>query len=518
MNRATNTLFLGLFHLVAGTVFAAKDTRWISADNPSWHVPGNWSNGAPTNTAPSNNKLDFDTVYFRDSAEDVVSTILLEEDVFIGKISFTTIGNKPPANYIVGAPDGPTIHLTFTGGSFENHCNAGAYPNVTQTIAAPLKIYSNTQFYSDSSDPTSTFVLGDISSGASTRAEIQLKGDNTGNNRINGVISDGEFALSVTKINGGWWTLSGQSTYSGVTAVSVGTLIAGDDIPPSGPSPFGSNNASNAIRLGYPNPTSASWARPCRILAGTKPDGTPVTINRRIDVQTNNRVSEWPQDTCIGGANTHGTSHIQGTISNYRTLFLVCATGGTCAFDGPPNHINMRDRPTIIGYPGFEGTVALVSKFNNNNALLVSNGVLRADGPITAASVCVGPHATLSGAGTLTSTTSPILLEADAILTGDALTLQSDVTLEPGAILQLPTTATPTPALSIQGTLTLEGAKLQLAPTADAYPAHRIHVVHAANGILGTPDLSEIPSSCTVLLSPTDIELSFQQSTLILLQ
>ena len=488
----------------------AKDTRWASTSDPYWET-GDWSNGMPGSLDFADGNLD--TAYFSDAG--TVPNVLLQHDIYLGRITFNQ-RNAAPENFVIGEPDGPSLHFIFTGGYYENHCMPGDYENVVETIAAPMKLYSSYQFYSDATSPTSYFVLGDISAGTTGTIDCQLKGVNIGANEVRGVISDGAGKLQVTKLQAGTWTLSGANTFSGVVSVSVGTLIAGDDVPATGPGPFGANDAANAVRLGYANPASAAWAMPCRILAGTKKDGTPVTIAKRIDIQTNNKIATWPQDTILGGANTNGTSRFTGVVSNYRPLFLQCATGGRCAFEAS---WSLHDRPVIIGYPDAEGTVALVSNLSTAGGLIVSNGTLEVVGTTTSSlDIPVSAGATVLGTGTLRAN---LVAEAGAILSGGTngvgtLTINGNATLASGAILSLPAKDTEAPFLSVTGELSLNGAMLQAERFASD-PVRRIVAVHAEGGIVGTPNLTALPKVCSVDITETDIVLSFRQPTKILI-
>ena len=73
----------------------------------------------------------------------------------------------------------------------------------------------------------SAFNSADTSSvtGSSNRT-LTLRGSNTGNNEIQGSISNStNGTVSVTKADAGTWKLSGTNTYTGATTISAGTLV-----------------------------------------------------------------------------------------------------------------------------------------------------------------------------------------------------------------------------------------------------------------------------------------------------
>ena len=526
MKRIASSSHSRLVRATAATLLAAsmacpgsaKDTRWTSASDPYWDNDANWSNGMPGSTNPEDGNLD--SAFFRNP--DIVTHVLLRNDIYLGRITFD-VGGTAPGEYVIGEADGPTIHLAFTGGYYENHCSAGTFPNIRQTIAAPIKVYSNYQFYSDSADPSSVFILGDISSGTSSGADVQLKGSNTGRNEVVGVISDGAGVVKITKLNAGSWTVSGANTFTGPTVVSAGMLVAGGDVPATGTSPFGARpGTSSLVQVGAPNPSSASTSLPCGVFAGTTADGTPVTIARRIDVNTNNKLSTWPQDTLVGGANTNGTSRFTGFVSSYRPFFLVCATGGRVAFEGNGN-VAPRSAvcSTTIGYPSYEGTVVMNGNFTAQTAgLFISNGVFEANAVVTCATnIPVANGATVCGTGTIAGS---IAVDVGGTLSGGTngvgtLTVTGDAALAAGASLRFPLGETlSAPLLSVSGELSLNGAYLEVETTGN--PPVRTVTVANATTISGTPDLSRLPGSCTATITATSIELSFRQSTVVLLR
>ncbi len=497
----------------------AKDTRWTSSTSPYWNIADNWSKGMAGSEDPAGEDI-LDTAFF--SSANAVTHVLLTNDIYLGRITFdasaATLGE-----YVIGEPDGPAIHLTFTGGYYENHCSAGTHPNIRQTIAAPIKVYSNYQFYSDSADPSSVFILGDISSGTSSGADVQLKGSNTGRNEVVGIVSDGAGVTRLTKLNAGNWTVSGTNTFTGPLTVSGGMIVAGADVPASGPSPFGARpGTSSLVQVGSPNPSTAGTSLPCGVLAGATADGVPVTIARRIDVNANNRISTWPQDTLVGGANTNGTSRFTGFISSYRPFFLVCATGGRVAFEGNGN-VGPRTAicSTTIGYPGYEGTVAILGNFTAQAAgLFVSSGTFEADAVVSSPmDIPVADGATICGTGSIRTN---VVVAVGGTLSGGTngvgtLTITGDATLASGAILAFPAKDAESPFLAVSGVLSLDGAVIQVDRNVNP-PGKPCVVACATGGIVGEPNLSGVPKAFTVRVTDTEIILSYRHPTIMLVK
>ncbi len=490
----------------------AKDSRWTSTSDSSWENDGNWTNGAPGSDSDDTN---LDGAYFR---ENVQTSVLLASDRYLGKIQFQSNGGNA-GSFTIGETNGPAIHLCNTANTYDVTCNAGNTPGIVNTIAAPLQIYSIYQFLSQSTDPSSILVLNGISCGRpDVSVGVQLKGGNRGENMVLGPVENGLGTVEVIKLNDGCWILRGDNTYTGNTTIYGGTLIAGDDVPATGAGPFG-NASVNKVRLGQPNPNSASTATPVFLLAGTRPDGEPVTFARNYEVQANNKEATWPQPIILGGANTAGTTRFTGDISNYRPLNLACATGGRCSFEGSWASVRSNRGTICIGWDGMDGTVSLVSNLSAQSGLIVSNGTLEVNGSVTTPfDVPVSAGATVRGAGTLNTN---LVAEAGAILSGGTngvgtLTINGNATLASGAILSLPATDTDAPFLSVTGELSLDGAMLQTERFA-ADPVRRIAAVHAEGGIVGTPDLSALPKVCAVDITETDIVLSFKQPTILLI-
>ena len=140
--------------------------------------------------------------------------------------------------------------------------------------------------------------------------DIQLKGVNTGNNIVRGVISDGDIPCYLTKLNSGTWILAGTNTYTKNTRINEGTLIAAIDAPNGAPGAFG--NSTIDIFVGDRNKLDGNAA----LLMGSG-----CTINHKVWV--NELASGKAQTATLGGANTTGLSRFDNAVTrHYRDVIL----------------------------------------------------------------------------------------------------------------------------------------------------------------------------------------------------
>ncbi|MGA3288104.1 MAG: autotransporter-associated beta strand repeat-containing protein, partial [Bacteroidota bacterium] len=160
---------------------------------------------------------------------------------------------------------------------------------------------------------------------ASGSGTLTLSGGVTGiarNLNLNGIgagIENGVIATTsgtVTKNGAGNWTLTGANTYTGLTTISAGTLIAGAAVSVSTNGPFG--NAASAITLGDAN-TTTNNSSPTLLIGGA------FTVARTITV-----ANQATSGTYSIGGNADVNSNFSGAITINQPLSITqIATTGT---------------------------------------------------------------------------------------------------------------------------------------------------------------------------------------------
>ena len=226
---------------------------------------------------------------------------------------------------------------------------------------------------------------------------LTLGGSYTGStNVIQGAIQNNNSgAIALTKQDAGTWVLSGTNTYSGATAVQVGTLVAANA------SAFG--NATSEINLGVAGGNSDAGI----LIAG------PLNVSRIIRLLTNNTTDTGTRILTLGG-NTASASEFSGNIflgtTNQagRGVTLTAASGGQVTFSGVIQNPSGMDATTYTVTKTGPGTVILSNANTYTGATVVSAGKLFINGNQTSANgaVTVSDSATLGGTGTIGGNTT----------------------------------------------------------------------------------------------------------------
>ena len=139
-------------------------------------------------------------------------------------------------------------------------------------------------------------------------------GVNGGSGTFTGTISNAG-TRALTKSGTGTQTLSGANTYTGVTTVSAGALVAGTNSAVSTNGAFG--NASSAIILGDAN-TTTNNSSPSLLIGGAFNVGRDITI-----------ANQTTSGTYTIGGNTADSSTFSGAIALNKNLTITAVTGGT---------------------------------------------------------------------------------------------------------------------------------------------------------------------------------------------
>ena len=191
---------------------------------------------------------------------------------------------------------------------------------------------------------------------------------------LTGVISG---TANLIASGGGTVDLSGTNTYSGVTYVYGGTLVAGSNAPNGAAGSLG--DATTPVYVGYWTGSSSS----------SLVSGGPFTIARPITVQSGSTGT-----VTLGGITTD-TSTFSGPIVLNNAVTLTAASGGTDNFTG-----------VVSGSGG-------VNVFSAGGAVGLSNSNTYTGGTaVLSGTLLVGSNAPRGSAGALGASTSAVLLGA----------------------------------------------------------------------------------------------------------
>jgi autotransporter-associated beta strand protein len=143
-----------------------------------------------------------------------------------GTLEFATIGNVGGGASNLGAPT--TVAngtIALSGGGTLRYTGSGASTNRVLNFNG-----AGTGGTIDASGSGAITFTGDVNATAGGNKTLTLRGTNTGDNTISGIIRNGGGGLvagttGVTKEDAGKWILSGANTYTGATTVTAGTLL-----------------------------------------------------------------------------------------------------------------------------------------------------------------------------------------------------------------------------------------------------------------------------------------------------
>jgi autotransporter-associated beta strand protein len=119
-----------------------------------------------------------------------------------------------------------TNPITFRG----RNNNSTGVQNLsgTNSLAGTISLQAGGSVYWIDSDAGTLNLTNTLSAAASGARQVTLRGNGTG--VVSGAIQDGSGTVSTSKDGGGTWTLSGNNTYTGATAVQNGTLRIGNNL------------------------------------------------------------------------------------------------------------------------------------------------------------------------------------------------------------------------------------------------------------------------------------------------
>lgn len=223
--------------------------------------------------------------------------------------------------------------------------------------------------------------------GAGAKA-LTLRGTNTGNNRINGIIANGSSATSVTKADTGTWTLAGANSYTGGTTVSAGRLRVGN------------NSALGTGKLTLGAATISSDSTTARTLSVA----VDVTGNATLGNTTDSGTLTFQTGAWTLTGNRTVTANSAAVINS---VIGEDATGGRKLTKAGSGKLTLGSANTFTG--GFQinaGTVAIGQNGSIGNGLLTLNGgTFQGDGTTARVlnnAVTVANSSTIGGTAALT--------------------------------------------------------------------------------------------------------------------
>ncbi len=351
--------------LVSSAKAVPTVNTWTGSTSGDWNTGSNWSGGVPTSGANGS------ITTFSNAVNTGVT--LSSAGAAVG-MSFTTAS---AGAFTIGTTGGPGIVLT-TGGTISTDSTVVN----TETVNAPLTIGASgtAATYTISSGATSSsnvLNLGGSITGAaaSGNTTVTIRGTNTGNNTISGVISNGVAGgtLGITKLDSGIWTLSGNNTYSGGTSVT-GTLNI---------NAAGTSSTNSAIGTGL-----------LTIANGSVIDNTSAGD---ITLATNNALSLGAGFTFSG---THSLSFGTGAVTTTQSGTTITSSGaGSVLTLGVLTNANTSGTNLSLNANG-PGTLVLGGINITNGGATVRNEVIGGNGIIIINGV-IAPNNTAALTSTL---------------------------------------------------------------------------------------------------------------------
>jgi fibronectin-binding autotransporter adhesin len=408
----------------------------------------------------------------------------------IGTLEYTGSANAVTDKQIQLGQLGSTNNGNFAGGGVILNNGDGTLT------------FSNTTFNS----------IAGVPGGSTVDRTLTLGGTNTGANTISGTIQDnlaGAAQLLLTKTGAGTWTLEGDNTYTGTTAIQGGVLVAGHVNAIAGGLAFGGTGA--AITLsgnGILGLGAGDFTRVPEI-------GATVTAGK-ITFSDNGGFAAYGADRIVnfGGSSdivAIGSSSTPGVIGNMngKTFILGHATAthkvtvtNTLDFGGANRTIQVNDgaaavdaeisgvlqpqaAATDIGLTkAGTGTLLLSNSNTLNGTIAINGGTLIITGANQSASAVTfsgGGKLGLDIASPVTATSATVDFTGQQVLVTGSPVLASYTLLTASSIIGEPTLASPISGYELDA----DGTTLKLvstgAPTGFA-------AWQAANSTAGTRD------------------------------
>lgn len=368
---------LGILAIAASLQAIQAQSTWLpnSAGTYNWTDAANWSTN-PTVPGSGNTAVFVNRTGTQTATVDTDRAISIID--FAGNSNAYTLSS---GNFLLG--NGGIIRTTGGGSGH------------TDTVSSNIAIQTNNgaaTFTAGSSTATRLLVVGGNVQGASTTGgttTLNLNGTNTGNNAVNGNITDGAGGgnLTITKSGTGTWRLGGTNTFTGGVDATAGTLFL------ESTSAFGSTAATNylgdnvnTVELRVSNASTTTTGliivRSTDNAAATRTIRSGVSALRNLDsnVQIGNGTGSINQ-LLLGNQIRMG-----GSISEHSSL-----SPGSIIVNGSENWMqgiasNTYTGPTtlvegnlILSKSGSSSVVSVPGNMNIGNSTSVANRTLRTD-------------------------------------------------------------------------------------------------------------------------------------------
>ncbi len=310
--------------------------------------------------------------------------------------------------------------------------------------------------------------VGTFTSSVGTQVQLgsgSLRVTPTSSANFAGVISG---TGSVTLQGTGSWTFQTAQTYTGGTFITSGTLQLatpnalastgtvnlnnlGSLLLNNNPLAIGPLNGSGLVNLGSGTLTinTSNISTPASFSGGIVGTGGLVVQGNGTQILTGSNTYSGGT-TISGSATLQGTTNsLQGTIFNNSTLFFNQSFKGT--YGGPLSG-------TGLLQIGGQGIITLKGTPTQGSVALMSGGLdVGAGSTLTASSISVSNGAMLGGTGTYAANifNSGTINPADTTTLG-ILTVNGNVTFEPGSSFIADLTSTASDQLQVKGLVTIQ--------------------------------------------------------------
>jgi autotransporter-associated beta strand protein len=209
----------------------------------------------------------------------------------------------------------PSIPLTIASLAGSNQWVTFNGPS-TSTVTGATTFSDNTTITSNGT--LSLFTISQTAAGART---ITLRGTGTGT--VSGAISqNGANALAILKSGTGTWNLSGPNTYTGLTTVSFGTLVAANGTA------LGTIASGTTVATGATLDVRADITTEAITVGGTGVGAAGALITATVNTGTVGGTVTLTGATSIGGAGT-GILNINGVVTTGGNPLTTLGTGET---------------------------------------------------------------------------------------------------------------------------------------------------------------------------------------------